>query len=103
MAMPRFPNVKDLMRNDSWRTQSRGRKRRLSAFSRLVFLFFFVNGNRIEVLRFENLSAIKATDVIDAIAAVKEFGSLVLTGLHSEITYSSLRRFSVKCYGNSMG
>jgi len=61
-----------------------------------LFLFFFVNGNGIEILCFENLAAIQTADIIDAISAVEELGSLVLTTLHSEITYSRLRRLSVK-------
>lgn len=48
-------------------------------------IFVFVNWNRIQILGFKNLAAIKASDVVHPIAPVKEFGSLVLTAWHSEI------------------
>jgi hypothetical protein len=51
----------------------------------LGLLILFINRNRIQVLRFEHLVAIEATDVINAVSFVKEFGSLVLTVWHSEI------------------
>jgi hypothetical protein len=52
----------------------------------LLFFVFFVNGNRIQILGFEDLTAIQASDVIDPVPPVQKFGSLVLTTLHSEIT-----------------
>ena len=59
--------------------------RDLSALWRFLF-FVVVDRNRIQVLRFENLVTIHAPDVIYAIPAIEELGSLVLTTLHSEIT-----------------
>ena len=59
---------------------------RSPAFARLIFLFFFIDRNRVKVLRFEDLTAIEAADIIDPVAAIKKLGSLVLTTLHSEIT-----------------
>jgi hypothetical protein len=60
---------------------------RLKLTSLPGFLFLvFVNGNRVQILCFKDLSAIEAADVIDTVAAVEELGSLVLTTLHSEIT-----------------
>ena len=59
---------------------------RSASLARLFFLFFFVDRNRIQILRLEHLPTIKATDVIDAVAAVEKLGPLVLTTLHSEIT-----------------
>jgi hypothetical protein len=58
---------------------------RSAAFSRLLFLVV-VNRNCIEILCFENLTAIQAPDIIHTIAPVQELGSLVLTSLHSEVT-----------------
>ncbi len=58
----------------------------LATLLRLLFFVFFINGNRIEVFCLKHLSAIEASDVVDAITPVKKFGSLVLTTLHSEIT-----------------
>jgi hypothetical protein len=52
----------------------------------LLFFVFFVNGNRIEIFCFEDLTAVEASDVIDAVSAVQKLGPLVLTTLHSEIT-----------------
>jgi hypothetical protein len=49
------------------------------------FVFVLVNWNRIQILCFKNLVAIKAADVIHPIAPVEKFGSLVLTAWHSEI------------------
>jgi hypothetical protein len=57
----------------------------LTALSRLLFLVV-VNRNGIQILCFENVTAIQAPDVVYAIAPVKELGSLVLTTLHSEVT-----------------
>jgi hypothetical protein len=57
----------------------------LASFPGFLFLVF-VNGNRIQILGFKDLSAIEAAEIIDAVAAVEELGSLVLTTLHSEIT-----------------
>ena len=48
-------------------------------------VFVFVYRNRIQILCFKNLVAIKAADVIHPIAPVQKFGSLVLTAWHSEI------------------
>ena len=50
-----------------------------------LFFFVLVNRNRIQVFGLKNLAAIETSNVIDAIATVEEFGSLVLTSLHSEI------------------
>ena len=55
-----------------------------AAFLRLLF-FFLVNGNRVQVLGFEDLVAIEASDVIDTVATIKKLGSLVLTSLHGEL------------------
>jgi hypothetical protein len=64
------------------------RKRAASAalLRLLLFFLFVVDRNRIQILCFENLSAIHAAQVIDTVPPVKKFGSLVLTTLHSEIT-----------------
>jgi hypothetical protein len=51
-----------------------------------LFLVFLVNRNRIQILCLQYLAAIEAAYVVDAIATVEEFGSLVLTTLHSETT-----------------
>jgi hypothetical protein len=51
----------------------------------LLFVFF-VNRNRVQILRFKYLSAIETSYIINAVPAVEELGSLVLTTLHSEIT-----------------
>jgi hypothetical protein len=59
--------------------------RKSTPLFRLLF-FVFVNRNRIQIFGFKDLTAIEAADIIDAIAPVKELGSLVLTTLHSEIT-----------------
>jgi hypothetical protein len=56
-----------------------------AAFSRLLFLVL-VNRNGIQILCFENLTAIQAPDIIYAVTPVQELGSLVLTSLHSEVT-----------------
>ncbi len=57
---------------------------RLSPLGLRLFILI-VNWNRVQVLCFKYLIAIEAADVIDAVAPVKEFGSLVLTTWHSEI------------------
>ena len=57
----------------------------LAALLRLLF-FVVVNRNRIQILCLKYLTAIETTNVIDTVPAVEEFGSLVLTTLHSEIT-----------------
>jgi hypothetical protein len=57
----------------------------LAALPRFLVLVF-VNRNRVQILCFKNLPAIKAADVFHAVPAVEELGSLVLTTLHSEIT-----------------
>jgi hypothetical protein len=57
---------------------------RSTPFSGFLFLVV-VNRNRFQVLRLKDLIAIKASKVIDTVPAVEEFGSLVLTALHSEI------------------
>jgi hypothetical protein len=57
-----------------------------AALSWSLFLFFFVNRNRIQILRLEDLVAIQAADVVHTIAPVEKFSSLVLTSLHSEIS-----------------
>ena len=49
------------------------------------FVFVVVNWNRIQILCFKNLVAIKTSEVIHPVAQVKEFGSLVLAAWHSEI------------------
>jgi hypothetical protein len=58
----------------------------LTALLGLLFFVFFVNGNRIQIFRFKDLTAVQASDVIDTVPPVQKFGSLVLTTLHSEIT-----------------
>jgi hypothetical protein len=50
------------------------------------FVVVFVNRHGVEVLCLEDLAAIEAADIVDAVAAVKKFGPLVLTTLHSEVT-----------------
>jgi hypothetical protein len=54
--------------------------------SGLMFVVFVVNRNRIQIFCFKYLIAIKTPDVIYPVAPVKEFGSLVLTTWHSEIS-----------------
>lgn len=51
----------------------------------LYFFFVVVNRNRIQILCFKNLIAVQTTNVVDAVAPVKEFSPLVLTIGHSEI------------------
>lgn len=58
----------------------------LSALTLGLLFFFFVNGYRIQIFCFKNLTAIEATEVIDSVATVKEFGPLVLTTWHSEVS-----------------
>jgi hypothetical protein len=59
---------------------------RSSSATFLWLLFFFlVNRNRVQVLGFEDLIAIEASNVIDTIATIKKLGSLVLTSLHGEL------------------
>jgi hypothetical protein len=58
----------------------------LAALLGLLFFVFLVNGNRIQIFGFENLTTVQASDVIDTVPPVQKFGSLVLTTLHSEIT-----------------
>ena len=67
-------------------------------FAWLLFLLvFFVNRHRIEIFRLVYLAAIEAADVVDAIAPIQKFGSIVLTTLHREINpYSRLSDPSVK-------
>jgi len=57
----------------------------LTALLRLLFFVFFVNGNRIQILGFKNLTTVQASDVVDTVPPVQKLGSLVLTTLHSEI------------------
>ncbi len=59
---------------------------RSASFLGLFFFFVVVDWNRIEILRLENLIAVKASNIVDTVATVEKFGSLVLTSLHSEIT-----------------
>jgi hypothetical protein len=56
----------------------------LAAFSRLL-VFVFVDRNRVQIFRFEDLATVQTADIVDAIPAVEKLGSLVLTSLHSEI------------------
>jgi len=62
----------------------------LTALLRLLFFVFFVYGNRVQVFIqifcLEDLPAVQASDVLDAVPPVQKLGSLVLTTLHSEIT-----------------
>jgi hypothetical protein len=74
-----------------------GRHCTSSPLPRLFFVLFFVNRNRFQILRLEDLAAVQAAKIIDTVASIKELGSLVLTNLHSEITYSRLRCLPVKC------
>jgi len=53
---------------------------------RLLFFVFFDRWNRLQILGFQDLTAIHTSDVIDPVSPVQKFGSLVLTTLHSEIT-----------------
>lgn len=53
--------------------------------STLIFVFFVVNRNRIQIFCLKHLTAVKAPDVVYSVPPVKEFGSLVLTAWHSEI------------------
>jgi hypothetical protein len=46
--------------------------------------FFVVDRSRIQILGFKDLVAIQAPDVIDPVAAIEQFGPLVLATLHSE-------------------
>jgi hypothetical protein len=48
-------------------------------------LFFVVNRNRIQVFSLKDLVAIETPEVIDPVAAIEQFGSLVLTSLHNEV------------------
>lgn len=58
----------------------------------LLFLFFVVERNRFQVLGLKDLAAAQAPDVIDSVAAIENFGSLVLADLHSEgKTYSRMQ------------
>ena len=57
----------------------------LAALPGFLFLVL-VDRNRIQILCLKNLTAVKATHILDPVAAVEELGSLVLTTLHSEIT-----------------
>jgi hypothetical protein len=50
-----------------------------------LFFLVFVNRYRVEIFRFEHLIAFKTANVVDAIAPVQKFSSLVLTAWHSEI------------------
>jgi hypothetical protein len=52
----------------------------------LVFVFFFVYGDRIQVFCLKDLPAVQASDVLDTVPPVQKLGSLVLTTLHREIT-----------------
>ena len=52
----------------------------------VFFVFFFVNGNRVQVFGFEYLTAVQTAHIVDAVPPVKKLGSLVLTTLHSEVT-----------------
>jgi hypothetical protein len=65
-------------------TPSPGREELLTALLR-AWLFFFVGGNRLQILGLKDLAAIQAPDIIDPVAAIEQFGSLVLATLHSEI------------------
>ena len=69
----------------------------LTAFLRLLFFVFFVNRNGIQILGFEDLTAVPASDVINTLAPVQKFGLLVLTTLHSRNNnYSRLSNITVK-------
>jgi len=57
-----------------------------AALFRLLFFILVINRNRIQILRFKHLAAIQASKIVHPVSSVKEFGSLVLTTLHSEIT-----------------
>jgi hypothetical protein len=50
-----------------------------------LFFLVVVDRNGVQVLRFKNLATIQATDIVYAVPAIEELGSLVLTTLHSEI------------------
>jgi hypothetical protein len=51
-----------------------------------LFLLLVEDRNRIQIRRLENVAAIKAVNVIHTVASIEEFGSLVLTTLHSKVT-----------------
>jgi hypothetical protein len=51
-----------------------------------LLFFVFVYRYRVEILGLKDLSAIEASNIVDAVATIKKLGSLVLTSLHSEIT-----------------
>ena len=70
----------------------------LTAFlRRLLFFVFFLDRNGIQVLGFEDLTAVPASDVINTLAPVQKFGLLVLTTLHSRNNnYSRLSNITVK-------
>ncbi len=55
-----------------------------------LFLGVVVDGNLLEIVGFENLTAIHAVHVIDPILAHQEFRALVLTAWHSKRIYLSL-------------
>ena len=50
-----------------------------------AWLFFVVDRNRIQIFSLEDLVAIETPDVIDPVAAIEQFGSLVLASLHNEV------------------
>ena len=58
---------------------------RLSGNLRLIL--FVVNTHRFQIFRFENLTAIKAADIIDAIASRYHLSFFVLAGLHTRGRY----------------
>jgi hypothetical protein len=63
------------------RTSSRAASHPSAALPGLLF-FVLVNRNRIQVLCLKHLTTVKTPDIINAVAAVEKFGSLVLTTLH---------------------
>ena len=53
----------------------------------LRLILFVVNTHWFQIFRFENLTAIKAADIIDAIASRYHLSFVVLAGLHTRGRY----------------
>jgi hypothetical protein len=50
-----------------------------------AWLFFVVDRSRVEIFSLEDLVAVETPDVVDPVAAIEQFGSLVLASLHNEV------------------
>jgi hypothetical protein len=56
---------------------------RKAARDQLFFPFFFFDSNRLEILSFEDLAAIQAFHIVDAVTPCDDLGAVVLaSGLH---------------------